>query len=44
MYVFVPGAFFGPGQENYLRFSFANVEAERMEEIVVRLVAGQAAF
>ena len=40
----LPGAFFGPGQENYLRFSFANVEAERMEEIAVRLVASQAAF
>lgn len=40
----LPGAFFGPGQDAYLRFSFANVEAKRMVEIADRLVASQAAF
>ena len=40
----LPGSFFGPGQESYLRFSFANVEAERMEEIAARLVASQGTF
>ena len=34
----LPGAFFGPGQDAYLRFSFANVEAERMVEIADRLL------
>jgi aspartate/methionine/tyrosine aminotransferase len=33
----LPGSMFGPGQEDYLRFAFANVEAERMTEIVRRL-------
>jgi aspartate/methionine/tyrosine aminotransferase len=40
----LPGAFFGSGQESYLRFSFANVEADRMEEIAARLVDSQGAF
>jgi aspartate/methionine/tyrosine aminotransferase len=40
----LPGSFFGPGQENFLRFSFANVEVERMDEIAQRLVAGQDGF
>jgi aspartate/methionine/tyrosine aminotransferase len=33
----LPGSMFGPGQEDYLRFAFANVAAERMPEIVRRL-------
>jgi aspartate/methionine/tyrosine aminotransferase len=33
----LPGAMFGPGQERYLRFAFANVAAERMREIAQRL-------
>ncbi|HZS81784.1 MAG TPA: aminotransferase [Stellaceae bacterium] len=33
----LPGSMFGPGQEAYLRFAFANVAAERMEEIADRL-------
>ncbi len=37
----LPGNFFGPGQESYLRFSFANVEADRMVEIAARLVDSQ---
>lgn len=40
----LPGAFFGPGQESYLRFSFANVEAARMDEIAARLVDSQGEF
>lgn len=33
----LPGSMFGPGQESYLRFAFANVEADRMTEIAARL-------
>lgn len=33
----VPGAMFGPGQEDYLRLAFANVPVEVMPEIVQRL-------
>ncbi len=40
----LPGAFFGSGQDIYLRFSFANVEADKMEEIAARLVASQGTF
>lgn len=38
----LPGSTFGPGQEDYLRFAFANLEAERMAELAARLVASQA--
>ena len=37
----LPGAMFGPGQEDYLRFAFANVDKEKMEPLVERLVASQ---
>jgi aspartate/methionine/tyrosine aminotransferase len=37
----LPGTMFGPGQERYLRLAFANVDADRMPEIVERLVASQ---
>ena len=40
----LPGNFFGPGQDAYLRFSFANVEAEGMDEIAKRLAASQGEF
>ena len=40
----LPGTFFGSDQESYLRFSFANVEANRMNEIAARLVDSQDAF
>ncbi|MDP8995496.1 MAG: aminotransferase [Pseudomonadota bacterium] len=33
----LPGAMFGPGQENYLRFAFANVEKEKMALLAERL-------
>jgi aspartate/methionine/tyrosine aminotransferase len=38
----LPGAMFGPGQEDYLRVAFANVEKERMAEIAARLAADAA--
>jgi aspartate/methionine/tyrosine aminotransferase len=34
----LPGSMFGPGQEDFLRFAFANVPAETMPEIGRRLV------
>ncbi|MEN8197775.1 MAG: aspartate aminotransferase, partial [Pseudomonadota bacterium] len=33
----LPGMMFGPGQENYLRLAFANLEADSMGEVVSRL-------
>lgn len=38
----LPGSFFGPQQEDYLRFAFANVESQRFEELIERLLASQA--
>ncbi len=38
----LPGSMFGPGQEDYLRFAFANVEAERMAGLAERLIESQA--
>ena len=37
----LPGSMFGPGQENYLRFAFANVESERMASLAERLIESQ---
>ena len=37
----LPGSFFGPGQENYLRLAFANVESQRFDELVGRLLESQ---
>lgn len=34
----LPGSMFGPGQDSYLRFAFANVDAAVMPEIARRLV------
>ncbi|UIJ73119.1 aminotransferase [Aurantimonas sp. HBX-1] len=36
----LPGSFFGPGQEAYLRFAVANVAADRIAEIARRLAIG----
>jgi aspartate/methionine/tyrosine aminotransferase len=33
----LPGTVFGPGQDDYLRLAFANLEAERMGEVGDRL-------
>jgi aspartate/methionine/tyrosine aminotransferase len=37
----LPGSMFGPGQEDYLRFAFANVEKEKMAILAERLVNSQ---
>ena len=37
----LPGNIFGEGQENYLRFAFANLEAEAMPALVQRLIDSQ---
>ncbi|MDE2385671.1 MAG: aminotransferase [Alphaproteobacteria bacterium] len=37
----LPGSMFGPGQENFLRFAFANVDKEKMALLVERLVNSQ---
>jgi aspartate/methionine/tyrosine aminotransferase len=37
----LPGSMFGPNQEQFLRFAFANVEAERMADLQVRLLESQ---
>ncbi|EAQ97738.1 aminotransferase [Congregibacter litoralis] len=38
----LPGSFFGPGQERFLRFAFANIEASDMDELARRLQASAA--
>ena len=38
----LPGAMFGPGQEDYVRFAFANVEKEKMVLLAERLLESQA--
>jgi aspartate/methionine/tyrosine aminotransferase len=37
----LPGSMFGPGQEDYLRFAFANVDGTLMEPLVQRLIDAQ---
>jgi aspartate/methionine/tyrosine aminotransferase len=37
----LPGVMFGPGQEDYLRFAFANVDGDLMQPLVERLIAAQ---
>jgi aspartate/methionine/tyrosine aminotransferase len=37
----LPGVMFGPGQEDYLRFAFANVEGDLMQPLVERLIGAQ---
>jgi aspartate/methionine/tyrosine aminotransferase len=37
----LPGSMFGPGQEDYLRFAFANVGAELMAPLAERLIESQ---
>lgn len=38
----LPGSMFGPGQEDFLRVAFANVDASKMPEIAARLAADAA--
>ncbi len=37
----LPGSMFGPGQEDYLRFAFANVDGALMQHLVERLMGAQ---
>ena len=37
----LPGSFFGPGQEDYLRLAFANVEGDRFPDLMARLLESQ---
>jgi aspartate/methionine/tyrosine aminotransferase len=37
----LPGIMFGPGQEDYLRFAFANVDGGLMQPLVDRLIGAQ---
>ena len=37
----LPGEYFGPGQNHYLRFAFANLDAQQMPELAQRLCASQ---
>jgi aspartate/methionine/tyrosine aminotransferase len=37
----LPGIMFGPGQEDYLRFAFANVDGALMQPLVERLIGAQ---
>ena len=37
----LPGSFFGPQQENYLRLAFANVESWQFEALINRLIESQ---
>lgn len=37
----LPGSFFGPQQDDYLRLAFANVESERFQELADRLLQSQ---
>ena len=37
----LPGIMFGPGQEDYLRFAFANVDGALMAPLVERLIGAQ---
>jgi len=38
----LPGSMFGPGQEDFLRVAFANVEKDKMAGIAARLAADAA--
>lgn len=38
----LPGSMFGPDQERYLRFAFANADAALMPELAARLIESQA--
>ena len=38
----LPGSMFGPGQDQFLRLAFANVDATVMPQVAERLVESQA--
>jgi aspartate/methionine/tyrosine aminotransferase len=37
----LPGSMFGPGQDDYLRFAFANLDAALMPDVIARLKESQ---
>ena len=37
----LPGSYFGPGQDKYFRFAFANLEASRFPALIERLIQSQ---
>lgn len=37
----LPGSMFGPGQEDYLRFAFANLDGSKMQPLAERLIGAQ---
>ena len=37
----LPGTMFGPEQQNYLRFAFANLQTHDIPELVKRLILSQ---
>ncbi len=39
--VCLPGSYFGPEQERYIRLAFANVHESRFDDVVARLLASQ---
>ncbi len=39
--VCLPGGYFGPDQEKFIRFAFANVDESRFNDVVNRLIASQ---
>jgi aspartate/methionine/tyrosine aminotransferase len=39
----LPGSMFGPGQEQYLRLAFANVDSDLMPDMASRLLESQSA-
>jgi aspartate/methionine/tyrosine aminotransferase len=39
--VSLPGSYFGPKQEKFIRFAFANVHESHFNEVVRRLIGSQ---
>ena len=39
--VCLPGSYFGPEQEKFIRLAYANVHESRFDEVIGRLLASQ---
>lgn len=37
----LPGSYFGPQQDNFIRFAFANINQSRFDEVIERLIESQ---
>jgi aspartate/methionine/tyrosine aminotransferase len=37
----LPGSYFGPQQDNFIRFAFANIDQSRFDEVIERLIESQ---